>query len=239
MIYTYIFYICCFLQWIFNIKEGVMKESYLIYLSHPLTLLFLFTSLVLIVLSAYLWNIFLNLKHTKIILSSPEFADNYPLAFRLCFLLPVLAFALIAQYFWSISGGFFPGSVMSAKSGLINSLIGIIALHGIKYLDRKSLPSMNKIYFYLYYLWLLYIFYLIILLATVVIRLNAFPDNFLYSYSSINAEKLNYYLMYALFALNWVVLCIAVSVRIQWRILLFVLYSLITSLMNYFFQYGG
>ena len=219
-----------------------MIEGYFMVLVSPLTLLFLVNSLFLIFLTSSIWSFFFNLKSTRALLNGFIDVESSPL-FKLVLLLPIACFALIAEYHWSllVNINFFPLlSSVFVKLNILGTLMVLIALPIIKFYDKKSdSRTSNTILFSLSYFGLIYIFYLVILMASVVIRLNAFPDNFLHSYPLLQREKINHYVMCSLFALNFIGVFMAVTTRALWRLLLFFIYTFAISLATYLYQYAS
>ncbi|CAM2852336.1 Uncharacterised protein [Legionella steigerwaltii] len=204
-----------------------MHENFISILLSPITLLFLVNAFFLIFVTSFVWNIFLHIKYT----SSLFKRDNAnPLLLKAALFFPLVLIALIAEYKWSLMShlDFFPLiSSPFVRFNFIGIIVSLIALIFIKNLDKeKEGEEFKTPLFFITYLIVLYLFYLIILMATVITRLNAFPDGFLRNYSDLTAERINQYVLGVLFLIHLIVVFFAVSMKATARILLLLAYTI-------------
>ncbi|HHF7386071.1 TPA: hypothetical protein ACPSKW_002677, partial [Legionella bozemanae] len=113
------------------------------------------------------------------------------------------------------------------RFNFIGIIVSLIALIFIKNLDKEEEVTEFKIpIFFSTYVIVLYLFFLIILMATIITRLNAFPDGFLRNYSFSTAERINEYILYALFLLHLILVFFAVSMKAAQKVLLLLGYTI-------------
>ncbi|KTC96708.1 hypothetical protein [Legionella feeleii] len=211
-----------------------MHDNIISTLLSPITLLFLVNAFFLIFVTSFVWTIFLNVKFTNSLFHSFKANNRAPLLLKAVLFFPLVLIAFIAEYQWSVltQANFFPLAGSSfVRLNAIGLLISVIALIVIKNLDKKMEVETYRIpLFIMTYLIVLYLFYLILLMATVITRLNAFPDGFLRNYSFPAAQKINEYVLFGLFLIHWLVVFVTVSCQTTQRILFFLAYTIILAL---------
>lgn len=209
-----------------------MHESFISVLFSPITLLFLINAFFLIFVTAFVWSIFLGIQYTS---SLFKMDSTNPLLLKAALFFPLILIALVAEYQWSLLThlNFFPLLSSSfVRFNLIGIIVSIIALLFIKSLDKEKEGEEFKIaLFFVTYLIVLYLFFLIIFMATVVTRLNAFPDSFLSHYSYPTAERINQYVLGALFLFYMTGVFFVVSMRAIPRVLLCLAYTIALTFM--------
>ncbi|HHF7374698.1 hypothetical protein [Legionella bozemanae] len=207
-----------------------MHENLISILLSPITLLFLVNSFFLIFVTSFVWGIFLNLKYTNFLFHSCKTNNRSPIFLKAVFFFPLLFIVLIAECKWSLLGqvNFFPLlSSPFVRFNFIGIIVSLIALIFIKNLDKEEEVTEFKIpIFFSTYVIVLYLFFLIILMATIITRLNAFPDGFLRNYSFSTAERINEYILYALFLLHLILVFFAVSMKAAQKVLLLLGYTI-------------
>lgn len=213
-----------------------MQENFLVLLFTPMTLLFLINAFFLVYLSSYIWNIFLNINYTNSLLHQNKVKD-FSVLWKLVFFFPILIFALLAEYRWSLltQVNFFPlvSSPFVRFNGLA-TIAALIAIFFIKYFDKEEEGKKFQLpIFVITYIIVVYLFYIILFIATITIRLNAFPDDFLSNYSYLTAERINLAVLYGLFLLHEIFIFFAVSFNAMQRLLLLLAYT-ITQAFVYF-----
>lgn len=207
-----------------------MHENLISILLSPITLLFLVNAFFLIFVTSFVWVIFLNLKYTNFLFHSCKTNNLSPILLKAVFFFPLLFIVLIAEYKWSLLSqvNFFPLlSSPFVRFNFIGIIVSLIALIFIKNLDKEWEVAEFKIpIFFSTYMIVLYLFFLIILMATIITRLNAFPDGFLGNYSFSAAERINEYVLYALFLLHLILVFFAVSMKAAQKVLLLLGYTI-------------
>lgn len=207
-----------------------MHENFLSILLSPITLLFLINAFFLIFVTSFVWSIFLNMKYTGFLFHSFKENNESTVLLKAAFFFPIVLIALIAEYQWSLltQVNFFPlVSSPFVRFNFIGIIVSLIALVFIKNLNKEKEGEEFKIpIFFITYLIMLYLFFLIILMATVITRLNAFPDGFLGKYSYSEAERINKYIIQVLFLIHLIFVFLAVSIKTTQRILLLLGYTI-------------
>jgi hypothetical protein len=204
-----------------------MDNSFITILLSSITLLFLINAFLLIFVTSFAWAIFLNIKYTNFLINLCK-AHNEPVQLlKIVLYLPIIVIALFAEYQWSLltNPQFFPLiSSNFVRYNVIGIVLALITLIIIKNFNEKKAEEFKFPIFLITYAIVLYLFYLIILIATVVTRLNAFPDGFFRSYAG--TELTNQYILYALFLFYLVVVFFMVSMKTRLRLLLLVGYTI-------------
>ncbi|PWY53983.1 hypothetical protein DGG96_19455 [Legionella qingyii] len=208
-----------------------MHENFMSTLLSPITLLFLVEAFFLIFVTAFVWNIFLNMQYTNFLFQSFNKTHNVSaILLKSVLFVPIVLIGLIAEYEWSLltHANFFPLiSSPFVRFNFVGFIVSLSALIFIKNLDKKERASKFEVsIFFVTYILVLYLFYLIILMGTVIIRLNAFPDGFLRSHSYPVAQRINLYVLGALFLVHLLVVFLAVSVKTLQRVLLLLTYTI-------------
>ncbi|MCW8470741.1 hypothetical protein OQJ19_08750 [Fluoribacter gormanii] len=208
-----------------------MHENFISNLLSPITWLFLIEAFFLIFVTAFVWNIFLNLRYSNVLFQSlNKTCKVSAILSKAVFFLPIVLIGLLAEYEWSLLShvNFFPLiSSPFVRFNFIGIIISLIALIFIRNLDKtERTEEFKRSIFFVTYFLVLYLFYLIILMGTVITRLNAFPDGFLKSYSYPVAERINFYVLCALFLVHLLIVHFAVSVKTLQRVLLLLAYTI-------------
>ena len=206
-----------------------MHESFVSVLLSPINLLFLINAFFLIFLSSFIWKIFCNLNYTQSLFNAPNPENNQALTLKIAFFSPLVLIAFIAEYHWSLLQhvNFFPlVSSSFVKFNLLGLIISLIILIIIKNHDKKpEAKTAEQSLFIIAYFIVLYLFYLIILMATVIVRMNAFSDGFTHNY-----PEAILYVLYGLFLLHLILVFFAVSMKNLNRVLLLLAYTGILAL---------
>ncbi|MCE0721724.1 MULTISPECIES: hypothetical protein [Legionella] len=207
-----------------------MHENLISILLSPITLLFLVTAFFLTFVTSFVWTVFLNIKYTDSLFHSCKTNNQSPILLKAAFFFPLVFIVLIAEYKWSLltQVNFFPLLTSPfVRFNFIGIIVSLIALIFIKNLDKEEEVAEFKIpIFFITYLIVLYLFFLIILMATIVMRLNAFPDGFLRNYSFSAAERINEYVLYALFLIHLILVFFGVSIKAAQKVLLILGYTI-------------
>ncbi|KTD33230.1 hypothetical protein Lnau_2878 [Legionella nautarum] len=204
-----------------------MDNNFITILLSPITLLFLINAFFLIFVTSFAWSIFLKIKYTNFLFYSFKTNNKPVLLLKIAFFFPIILIALFAEYQWSVltSLRFFPLlSSTFVQYNAIGMVLSLIALVIIKNFNEEKAEEFKRPIFLMTYGIVLYLFYLIILIATVVTRLNAFPDGFLRSYAG--KEIINQSILYALFLIYLMVVFFAVSMKTIQRVLLLLGYTI-------------
>lgn len=210
-----------------------MHDNIISTLLSPITLLFLINAFFLIFVTTFVWKAFLDIKFTNSLFHSFKATGKPLILLKAMLFFPIVFVAFIAEYEWSVLThvNFFPLADSSfVRFNALGLFVSLITLLFIKNLDKKVEVETARIpLFVVTYLIVLYLFYLIILMATVMTRLNAFPDGFLRNYAFPTAQRLNEYVLYGLFLIHWVLVCFSVSCKTTHRILLLFAYTIVLA----------
>ncbi|STY31132.1 Uncharacterised protein [Legionella wadsworthii] len=210
-----------------------MHENFLSVLLSPMSLLFLINAFFLIFLSSFVWSILYNMNYTRSLFEPLKEEKESGLLLKAAFFSPVLLLALFAEYQWSLLAkvDFFPLlSSPFVRYNFFGVIICFIGLIFIKYLDKEKEAEQFQIpIFFIAYAIVIYLIYLIILIATVVTRLNAFPDGFLRNYSYTMAGRINFTIIYTLFLIHLIFVFFTVSIKAEVKIILLFVYTVILA----------
>lgn len=212
-----------------------MHENFLSILLSPITLLFLINAFFLIFISSFVWSVFLNMNQTRLLFDSFKTYNKPEILFKAAFFFPILLIALGAEYKWSVltQTNFFPLLTSSfVRFNFFGIIVSLIALLFIKSLDKEEEAKEFKVpIFFIAYVIMIYLFYLIILIATVITRLNAFPDGFLSQYSYIEAERINTLVILGLFLIHLLLVFFTVSIKTEGKVILLFAYTIALAFM--------
>ncbi|VEB34552.1 hypothetical protein [Legionella cherrii] len=203
-----------------------MREHFISMWFSPLTLLFLINAFFLFFVTSFVWNIFVHLNATS---SLFKMEKANPLLLKAALFFPLILIAIIAEYNWSLlaHSDFFPLISSSfVRFNFIGIIVSLIALIFVKKLDKEEGEEFKLTIFLITYPLVLYLFYLIILIATVVTRLNAFPDGFPRNYFYLSAENINQYIVGVLFLIHLIFVFFAVSMKVAPRFLCLFAYTM-------------
>ncbi|MCW8397264.1 hypothetical protein OQJ26_00460 [Legionella sp. PATHC038] len=204
-----------------------MHEHFISMWFSPLTLLFFINAFFLFFVTSFVWTIFFHLNYTR---SLFKMYKAHPLLLKAALFFPLILIAFIAEYKWSLLGhfDFFPLISSSfVRFNFIGIIVSLIALIFVKKLDKEEDGEEFKLpIFLMTYPIVLYLFYLIILIATVVTRLNAFPDGFPRNYFYLSAESINQYVIGILFLIHLIFVFFAVSMKVAPRFLCLLAYTI-------------
>ncbi|MCW8409303.1 hypothetical protein OQJ13_09995 [Legionella sp. PATHC035] len=203
-----------------------MQEHFISMWFSPMTLLFLINAFFLFFVTSFVWNIFFHLNHTSSLFKMDK---ANPLVLKAALFFPLILIAIIAEYKWSLLAhfDFFPLISSSfVRFNFIGIIVSLIALIFVKRLDKEEGEAFKLPIFLITYPIVLYIFYLIILIATVVTRLNVFPDGFPRNNVYLSAERINQFIIAVLFLIHLIFVFFAVSMKVAPRILCLLVYTI-------------
>lgn len=201
------------------------------FLLAPINLLFLFNAFVFIYLTPFFWRSFFKLNCVSELLLKLDTSKD--LAALSLVLLPLLLIPLPIFYLISLSSlngsHFYTFYSLSVKLNLLFMILAAIILFIAKKIDYKSTqPLTNTMLSATLYLIIFYFSFIIIMVATIIICLNAFPDGMVWSNNMIN-----YKLFFAVYFAHLLCLSLIILLNAKQRTALFLLYFLGQSYLNY------
>ncbi|HHQ8861269.1 TPA: hypothetical protein ACU93F_001300 [Legionella pneumophila] len=203
-----------------------MQDSFFSFLSSPINLLFLFVAFFLLFVTPWLWNI-VNSAHNIHKLLDPlgikKKENSLPVTGLL--FLPLLLIIIFIEWFWPLAKiTLFPILASPYIKFNIIAVISVVILLILIQFDKKK--SMEL--WVLAYAAVLYLLYLIIIMATVVVGMNAFPASH-YIFAPESSMTINRTIIYGLLIAHLIFIWLTISLKFTWRLLLMILYTLALS----------
>lgn len=189
-------------------------------------LLFAITGFFLAVATSYAWSIFFNQKPMRHLANWLRIPGKYVLL-KAIFLIPLLFFDIfvIKHHFFSTNTFLF----FTVKSPIVFwNVLGFLIAYGVLVVINYKFKA-DKIDVYeiglsiIVYLLTLYVSNLIIIIATMIVWLNAVSDSLQHSF----------FLLYTVLSLHFIFVYIAIVIKRPWQIVLALAYTLVITQMNY------
>lgn len=150
--------------------------------------------------------------------------------------IPLIIVIVSIQYLMPLEQvNYFPLSTSHfIKWNFLVLLFSIIGLAMIKKIDKRPEVNYKNIFWIVGYICIAYLTFIIVLMATLVIGMNAFPDNTL-SYYPYVPMKINPYVIYPLFIVQILFIWIALSLKSVAKVVLTLAYTFILMIGYYEF----
>lgn len=204
-----------------------MQQSFFLFLSSPINLLFLFVAFFLLFVTAWVWNTAISANNTHKLLDLLGIKKNEnSLLVRGLLFFPLLLITIFIEWFWPLENiTLFP--TLTSPFVILNTIgvISVVILLIIMKFDKREAQYKSIELWLLAYIAALYLLYLIILMATVVVGMNAFPAN-QFIFSPSGGLMVNTKIIYGLLVAHVIFVWLILSLKFTWRLLLMILYTL-------------
>ncbi|HAT1596101.1 TPA: hypothetical protein JAN72_10970 [Legionella pneumophila] len=203
-----------------------MQESFFSFLASPINLLFLFVAFFLLFVTPWLWNMVNSTHniHKLFDLLGIKKKENSLIVTGLLFL-PLLLITIFIEWFWPLENiTLFPILASPYIKFNIIAVISVVILLILIQFDKKKSIEL----WLLAYAAVLYLSYLILIMATVVVGMNAFPASH-YIFAPESNMTINKTIIYGLLITHLIFVWLTLSLKFTWRLLLMILYTLALS----------